>query len=127
MNTRTRNKGFQQGLRSVVRMIVAGLVGLTMPPAHANTQVGSPVTVTGVHIYMGTSGGGATGVYVDITPGHPGLEGCTYSAGTELWIEFSTQTSPGGKDLYATVYSAFIAGRTMTFGVSGCGFDGQYP
>jgi hypothetical protein len=78
-------------------------------------------------IYMGTAGGGSTGAYIDITPAHPGLEGCSNTSGNELWIEFSTQTTPNGKDLYATVLAAYLAGRTITFGVSGCGFGGEFP
>jgi hypothetical protein len=110
------------------RCILAGLLILTQASAHAATQIGS-VTVTGASIYMGNVGGGATGAYIDITPAQPvGLEGCSgYGGGTTLWIDFSAQTAPDGKALYATVMAAFLAGRTLTFGVSGCGYSGQMP
>jgi len=108
--------------------ILAGLLMLAQVPAHATTQIGS-VTVIGASIYMGNVGGGATGAYIDITPAQPaGVEGCSgYAGGATLWIDFSAQTAPDGKTLYATVMAAFLAGRSVSFGVSGCGYNGQMP
>jgi hypothetical protein len=72
---------------------------------------------------MGNSG--ATGAYVGVTPSPSGVEGC--SSGIALWIDFSAQTVPDGKALYGTVLAAFLAGKTVTFGVSGCGYGNQFP
>ena len=83
------------------------------------------MTVTGVGVYSGTSG--AQGAYVNFSPAQPGIEGCPYAAGNLLWIDFSSTTNPDGKTLYATVLAAYLAGRTLVFGVSGCADSGQAP
>jgi hypothetical protein len=121
MNRIIGESGTQTRRKVYLAAVLAGLMGFNiMESAHATTQI-SGVTVTGISIYMGNSG--ATGAYVTITPSQSGVEGC--SAGTAVWIDFSVQTAPDGKALYATVLAAYIAGKAVTFGVSGCGYSGH--
>ena len=106
-----------------------GLVALVFcstatAPAQARTTV-PPMTITKVGIYSGASG--AEGAYVYISPGIPGLEGCSNSAGNEVWIDFSSTVEPTGKSLYATVMAGWLAGYTVAFEVSGCVAAGQVP
>jgi len=108
---------------------ILGSLLLAQTSVHATTQLGS-VTVIGASIYMGNVGGGATGAYIDITPAlAAGTEGCTGYGGAwnVIWIDFSAATAPDGKALYATLLSAYLAGKRLTFGLSGCGMNGQIP
>lgn len=106
----------------VVFGVVVGVSFAAMPGlAAAATQV-SGVTIVTVGIY--TPSGGTQGAYVTFSPANPGLEGCTYNLGNELWID---ATQAEGKALYASVLAASLAGRTVTFGVSGCANSGQVP
>jgi hypothetical protein len=82
------------------------------------------VTVVRPSVYMGTT---YPGVLVQISPAYPGLEGCSNTAGQFVFIDFSTQTAPNGRDLYAAVLAAFLAGHTVSFGTRGCTSDGSYP
>ena len=93
-------------------------------PARAATGV-TPTTITKIGIYSGTSTGG--GAYVYFSPGVPGLEGCSNSAGNEIWIDFTSATEPTGKSLYATAIAGWLAGHTVVFEVSGCADGGQLP
>ncbi len=45
--------------------------------------------------------------------------------GNAAWIDFTSTTPPTGQDLYATVWSAYLSGQTIGFGISGC-IDGGY-
>jgi hypothetical protein len=103
--------------------IVAAL-GAAVGPTEASSQVNG-VTVTQVSIY--SSAAGNDGVVVYFSPGIPNLEGCTNTAGNALWIDFSYTTQPDGKTLYSSLLAAELAGKAVTFGVSGCGASGQFP
>ncbi len=115
---------WQSTSRLASRLLLIISAVLTPTVASAATQV-TGVTITNVSIYMGNSG--AQGAYVLFSPAAPGLEGCSNPSGNEIWIDFAAQTSPDGKALYATVLAAYLAGRSMTFGVSGCALSGQVP
>ena len=80
MNRIIGERGTQARRKVYLASMLAALMGFNiMESAHATTQI-SGVTVTGISIYMGTSG--ATGAYVDIKPSQSGVEGC--SAGTAV-------------------------------------------
>jgi hypothetical protein len=94
-----------------VRVVAAmlALAGVTTL-AWASSQFAMGTTITGYGTY-------ATGAYITFAPAQPGLEGCTYAAGNQLWIDMTT---PDGKTLYATFLAAMLAGKAVGFGVSGC-------
>jgi hypothetical protein len=101
------------------------LLGLSWLVADANTN---SVTIVRPSVYMGTAYPGVyQGVLVQISPAYPGLEGCSNAAGQYVFIDFSPQTSPNGRDLYAAVLAAFLAGHTVSFGTHGCTSDGAIP
>ncbi len=103
------------GLRRVVLCL---LVAFSLAPAGANAQTQTAtVTVTQIQSYLGSR---ATGVLVFFTAATPGLGGCPYSNGDEVWIDFSAQVSPSGRDLYAQVLGGFLSGRSFVFYVTGC-------
>lgn len=89
-------------------------------PAIADTN---SVTITGATIYKGTT---YPGMLVSISPAYPGLDGCSNAAGQYVFIDFSNQTAPTGRDLYAAVLGAMLAGHTVRFGTVGCSSDGAY-
>jgi len=90
----------------------------------ASSQV-SGVTVTQISVYSNPTS--SDGVIVYFTPGIPNLEGCTNAAGNALYIDFTRTTQPDAKTLYASLLSAELAGKIVTFGVSGCGASNQFP
>jgi hypothetical protein len=101
---------------------IAMALGSTL--ATATTQVGG--TVVSVSVYSGAIG--TTGAEVVISPALPnGTEGCTYTPANTIYIDFSSTIQPDGKSLYATVLAALLAGKQLTFGVSGCVINGQLP
>jgi hypothetical protein len=106
-------------LRAVLCTVACGCLSVTV---HANTQI-SAVTITDVSVYAGSTG--SQGAYIVFTPAQPGVEGCTYATGNELWIDFTSTAQPDGKSLYAAVLAAYLAGRSLAFGVSGCAFSGN--
>ena len=112
--------GFSR-LRVMFATVLAIALGGAPALSTAATQV-SGVTIVTVGIYVPS--GGSQGAYVTFSPANPGLEGCTYSVGNELWID---TTQSDGKALYASVLAASLAGRTVTFGVGGCANNGQVP
>ncbi len=102
-------------------ILVVGSAG-TSPVALANTNA---VTVEMTTVYMGSTYPGAL---VKISPAYPaGLGGCSYTTGDYVFIDFAAQVTPSGRDLYASVVAAFMAGRQVSFGTSGCSSDGAYP
>jgi len=68
------------------------------------------VTVIETTIYMGST---RTGALVKFSPASPGLEGCSYAGGNYVFIDYAAQVTPSGRDLYATVLAAYLAGRTI--------------
>ena len=56
----------------------------------------------------------------------PDTEGCARSGQGYAWIDFSSTAQPDGKALYATVLSAYLAGKMIGIGVNGCSSLG-YP
>lgn len=108
-----------------MRTALVMLLGGFLPAIGWGASTVSSVTVTQVSIYAGSSG--AQAGLVVFEPARPGMEGCTYSPGNELWIDFSSTTQPDGKALYTTVLAAYLAGRTLSFEVSGCADGGQLP
>ncbi len=102
--------------------VALGIIGITVPASSfADTN---SVTIVRTTIYMGST---YTGALITISPAYPGLGGCLNSAGQYVFIDFSAQTAPSGRDLYASVLAAFLAGRTVSFGTTGCSSDGWYP
>jgi hypothetical protein len=85
--------------------------------AHGATQLPVGTTVTSYGSYR-------DGIYIYISPAQPGMEGCIYSAGNQLWIDL---TVADGKHFYAMFLSAVLAGKPIGFGVNGCGASGQLP
>lgn len=108
---------------AVHRGLSIGLaLGMLATPTLGDTATEvSGVTVSSVSVYGISS---ALGAIVTISPGILGLEGCSNAAGDKLWIDFA---QPGGKTLFDTVLTAFVAPRSMSFGVSGCGDKGKLP
>jgi hypothetical protein len=103
-------------------ILCALVVSLLSMNANALSQTGN-VTVTQMNVYLGSD---ATGVLVQFTPSvanNP--EGCSYSTGNQVWIDFSAAVNPSGRDLYAAVLAGFIAQQTLSFQVSGCSSNGR--
>jgi hypothetical protein len=92
--------------------------------ALATTQIPAS-TITSMGSYTGASG--AQGAWVIFSPAIPGLEGCTITAGNQVWIDFSSTAQPDGKTIYATVLAAFLSGHAVGFGVNTCVQAGQMP
>jgi hypothetical protein len=97
------------------------LLVLSWSVAEADTN---SVTIVRPSIFMGTH---YPGLLVQISPAYPGLEGCSNAAGQYVFVDFSIQTAPNGRDLYAAVLAAFLAGHTVSFGTHACTTDGAYP
>lgn len=83
------------------------------------------VTIARATVFKGTST--YPGMLVTISPAYPSLDGCSNTAGQYVFIDFSSQTAPTGRDLYAAVLGAMLAGHTVKFGTIGCTSDGAYP
>jgi hypothetical protein len=101
-------------------------MGMAFGPnlATGSTQVSATVVL--VSIYSGAIG--VSGAEVTISPALPnGTEGCTYTPANTIYIDFSSTVQPDGKSLYATVLAALLAGKKMTFGISGCSVNGALP
>lgn len=77
--------------------------------SQATTQLPLETVVTGMGAY-------ASGAYIHFAKSMPGLEGCSNTQ-YELWLDF---TASDGKAMYATALAAFLSGRSLGFGVSGC-------
>lgn len=83
------------------------------------------VTITTLTIYMAAN---TTGALVKFTPANPsGLTGCTYTTGDYVFIDFSATGNPNGRDLYASLLAATMAGKQVDIGTLGCGDGGYYP
>jgi hypothetical protein len=100
---------------------------MTPTLSRADTQI-TGIQVVTVGLYSGAAG--AQGAFVRFQPALPGAEGCPYAAGDQIWIDFSSAVMPDGKALYDTVLQAYLSGNslyTISFGVRGCGNNGQLP
>jgi hypothetical protein len=109
-------------LKLFTAMIFASLAPISA--ALAISQVPAS-TVTAMGSYTGASGG--AGAWVVFSPAIPNLEGCSNTAGNQVWIDFTSTVQPDGKTIYATVLAAFLSGHSIGFGVSGCVDSGQLP
>ena len=109
-------------MKSFTAMTFASLAPIST--ALATSQVPAS-TITSMGSYTGASG--ATGAWVVFSPAIPGLEGCSNTAGNQVWIDFSSTVQPDGKTIYATVLAAFLSGHAIGFGVGGCADAGQLP
>ena len=87
-------------------------------PAIANADSNVTAAISSINVYQGTMAQVANITFS--TPlGHP--EGCmNYAPDNVIRLDFSSPTEPSGKTLYATVLAAFLAGRSVQFGVRGC-------
>ena len=103
-------------------LLIVGLACLVA--SHSSFADTNSVTVTELTILPGTST--YPGMLVTISPTYPGLDGCG-QPGQYVFIDFSSQTPPTGRDLYAAVLAAMLAGHTVRFGTIGCTSDGYYP
>jgi len=102
-------------MRRQVKQIHVGIIlasSLLSGVAMASSQV-SGVTVTQLSMYSSPTGNDGVVVY--------------FSPGNALYIDFSYTTQPDGKALYASLLAAELAGKAVTFGVSGCGTSNQFP
>jgi hypothetical protein len=102
---------------TTVRAGAAAIIAAYAVVASASSQIYSDRTITLVGSY-------ANAAYVMFTPAVPNLEGCPYTAGDEVVIDWGTD--PNAKAMYATVLAAYMAGRKVGFGVSGC-YQGGAP
>lgn len=109
-------------MRKLPLGVLSAILALAPIPGSTTSGVQN-VTVTQLSIYMGST---ATGAYVKFSPATPGLEGCSYAVGDNAWIDFAAQVVPSGRDIYASVLAAHLAGRPIGIGVNGCNASG-YP
>ena len=96
---------------------------ICLSPAVSTAGGVQNVTVVELTIYMGTT---LPGALVKFSPAAQGLEGCSYSVGDYVFINFAAQTVPSGRDVYASVLAAYMAGRSIGIGTNGCNSSG-YP
>jgi hypothetical protein len=117
---------FKHPLRAGLLSLVAASYIMTPGLSRADTQL-IGITITGVGLYSGATG--AQAAYVKFVPAMPGIEGCTYAPGDQIWIDFSSAAQPDGKTLYETVLKVFMSGggHPLTFGLRGCADGGQVP
>lgn len=107
----TRRPGICALARAVAAAIIAGYAIV----AAASTQIDADRTIT----TMGAYGGAG---YIIFTPAVPNLEGCQYSAGDQVMIDWTAD--PNAKAMYATALAAHLAGQKVGFGVNGCHANG---
>ena len=105
------------GIRTLARAVAAAIIAGYAIVAAATTQVSPDRTITAIGAY------GNVG-YVSFTPAVPNLEGCPYSAGNQVVIDWTAD--PNAKVMYATALAAHLAGQKVGFGVSGC-YPGSAP
>src|SRR6185312_7764930 len=103
--SRGKVRGSCMGQRALrrTRVLMSAAVGVLIcaltPPVASGSSAVTSITVTQVSIYAGWAGTQVGGIVV-FQPAQPGLEGCTYAPGNELWIDFSSTSQPDGKALY---------------------------
>ena len=102
------------------RIATAAATALALAATVAGAAGTPYVTVYKVTIYQASSGAG-TGALVMFSPAAPSaLTGCSYTTGDTVWIDFSASGDPTGRDLYAALLAASVAGKQVTLGVLGC-------
>lgn len=102
-------------MKPVARAIAAGAIASYAIAGAASTQVPPDRTITKMGLYSSLG-------YIEFTPAIPGLEGCSYTAGDQVGIDWSTDAN--AKTIYATALAAYLAGQKVGFGVSGCNAGG---
>lgn len=102
-------------MANVTRAVTAAIVAGYAIVAAATTQIGPDRTITRIGAYGGVG-------YINFTPAVPNLEGCSYSAGDQVMIDWTVD--PNAKAMYATALAAHAAGQKVGFGVSGCHSSG---
>jgi hypothetical protein len=102
-------------MRSLVRATAAASVAGYAMVAAAATQVPPDRTILQIGSYVDFG-------FVVFSPAVPNLEGCSYTAGDLVAIDWSTNAN--SKSIYATALAAHIAGQKVGFGVSGCHSNG---
>ena len=79
--------------------------------AAASTQIPADRTILQIGSYADMG-------YIVFAPPVPNLEGCSYSVGDQVAIDWSG--NPNNKSIYATALAAYLSGQKVGFGVSGC-------
>lgn len=97
--------------RTWARACVAAFVGGYAIAAAASTQVPPDRTILQIGSYADLG-------YIVFSPAVPNLEGCSYTTGDQVAIDWSTNAN--NKSIYATALAAYLAGQKVGFGVSGC-------
>ena len=101
--------------RTLARACVAALVGAYAVVATASTQIAPDRTILQISSYADLG-------FIVFSPAVPNLEGCSYSNGDQVAIDWSTNAN--NKSIYATALAAHVAGQKVGFGVSGCHSSG---
>lgn len=96
---------------------IAAFVGAVLAAALAHGASVIPLDRTVVYL-----GSYLNGAYAGFSPAMPGVEGCSYAPGNQVWIDW--QSDPNGKTLYATLLAAYHAGHKVGFAVNGCTSSG---
>lgn len=109
-----------------VAAVCAVSLAMLAPSAALAWSGYSQVLLKAVTVYQ--SGRGANpGALIELpTPFPSDTEGCAHSGQGYAWIDFSTSGQPDGKEVYASVLAAHLAGRSIGIGLNGCNSEG-YP
>lgn len=94
-----------------LRASLAAIVIAYSLAASATSQVAVDRTITQLGSYNNLA-------YIVFTPAMPNLEGCSYTTGDQVAIDWST--NPDAKAMYATALAAYLSGQKVGFGVTGC-------
>jgi len=101
----------KNAIRTLLRALAAAvLAGYTLIAA-ATTQIAPDRTILQIGSYADLG-------YIVFSPAVPNLEGCSYTTGDQVAVDWST--NPNNKSIYATALAAYLAGQKVGFGVSGC-------
>jgi hypothetical protein len=111
-------KVFGSIARAVIPLVL-GLVAMLPEVTRADSNVTAPIA--SVRIYRGAAAQAGL-VFFSSALQHP--EGCITATDNIIYIDFASATEPDGKAIYSTVLAAFLAGRTVQFGVRGCASNG---
>jgi hypothetical protein len=115
---------FEHVRTKAARWLVVSALLLT--PAVLMADATNETPISSINLYGGSSL--TPGALVVISPAQPAnLQGCSYTGGAYVWISFSSSTAPTGRDIYASVLAALIAGQQVAFVTSGCDPTGAYP
>ena len=110
----TRHSRFiKHALRAAAAALVAGYTIV----ASAATQIPMDRTITSMGSYENIG-------FIAFTPAIANSENCAYINGDQVIIDWTS--SPNAKTMYATALAAYVAGRKIGFGISGC-YPGSAP